>query len=109
MCAFILCVCLKLAHLHAHTRELAASAVNTCSLLVLSSLSWVTRSSRVCCRYGLWCRVLGHVAFRNRLLARYGTVVAIPYNPGTSNVESMAVDIKAAVEAQAGLSLNSFS
>ena len=54
------------------------------------------------------CRVLGHVAFRNKMLERYGTVVIIPYNTGTSSVESMAVAIKAAVEGKTGLSLDSF-
>ncbi|KAL3149829.1 hypothetical protein ABBQ38_013650 [Trebouxia sp. C0009 RCD-2024] len=53
-------------------------------------------------------RVLGHVAFRNSMLARYGTVVTVPYSRGTSNAESMAGDIKALVEAKTGLPLDSF-
>ena len=56
----------------------------------------------------LWCSLLGHVAFRNQMLARYGTVVTIPYNPDMSNAEGMAGDIKAAVEAKTGLPLDSF-
>ena len=55
-----------------------------------------------------WCRVLGHVTFRNKMLARYGTLVAIPYSPGNSTAESMAGDIKAAVEVKTGLPLDSF-
>ena len=51
---------------------------------------------------------MGHVAFRNQLLARYGTVVTIPYNPDSSTAENMADDIKAAVEARTGLPLDSF-
>ena len=54
------------------------------------------------------CRVLGHVAFRNKMLARYGTFVTVRYNPNHSNVESMAGDIKAAVEAKTGLPLDAF-
>ncbi|KAL3149748.1 hypothetical protein ABBQ38_013574 [Trebouxia sp. C0009 RCD-2024] len=53
-------------------------------------------------------RLLGHVAFRNKMLEPYGTVVAIPYDPDTSSVESMAGAIKAAVEAKTGLPLDSF-
>ena len=56
----------------------------------------------------LGCRVSGSTAFRNQLLARYGVVVTIPYNPDISTAESMAVDIKAAVEAKTGLPLASF-
>ena len=41
------------------------------------------------------------------MLARYGTVVTVPYNQGSS-IESMAGDIKAAVEAKTGLPLGSF-
>ena len=47
-------------------------------------------------------RVIGHVAFRHKMLARYGTVVDVPYKQGSSSVESMAGDIKAAVEAKTG-------
>ena len=54
------------------------------------------------------CRVLGHVAFTNQLLARYGTVVTITYNPESSTAKSMADDTKAAVEARTGLPLDSF-
>ena len=54
------------------------------------------------------CRVSGSTAFRNQLLARYGTVLAIPYHPDISTAESMAGDIKAAVEAKTGLPLDSF-
>ena len=39
------------------------------------------------------------------MLARYGTVVILPYNQGSSSVESMAGDIKAAVEARAASGL----
>ena len=56
----------------------------------------------------LVCRVIGHVAFRAEMLARYGTVVTVPYKQGSSSVESMAGDIKAAVEAKTGLPLDSF-
>ena len=54
------------------------------------------------------CRVLGPVAFRHQSLARYGTVVAVPFNPDDSTAASMADDIKAAVEAKTGLPLDSF-
>ena len=54
------------------------------------------------------CRVVGSATFRNQLLARYGTVVTIPYNPDSSTAESMAEDIRAAVEAKTGLPLDSF-
>ena len=54
------------------------------------------------------CRLLGHVAFRLRMLGRYGTVVTVAYSPGKSNVESMAGAVKAAVEAKMGLPLDSF-
>ncbi|KAL3149818.1 hypothetical protein ABBQ38_013640 [Trebouxia sp. C0009 RCD-2024] len=53
-------------------------------------------------------RVLGHVAFKNKMLRRYGTVVTMPYDPEKSSVESMAGHIKAAVEAKTGLPLDSF-
>ncbi|KAL3149842.1 hypothetical protein ABBQ38_013663 [Trebouxia sp. C0009 RCD-2024] len=53
-------------------------------------------------------RLMGHVAFRNKMLGRYGTVVTSPYNSNHSSVESMAGDIKAAVEAKTGLPLDSF-
>ena len=53
-------------------------------------------------------RVLGHVAFRLKMLERYGIVVTVPYNQGSSSAESMAGDIKAAVEAKTGLPLDSF-
>ncbi|KAL3149830.1 hypothetical protein ABBQ38_013651 [Trebouxia sp. C0009 RCD-2024] len=53
-------------------------------------------------------RVLGHVALRHQMLGRYGTVVTVPNNPDHSSVESMAGDIKAAVEARTGLPLDSF-
>ena len=59
-----------------------------------------------CC--DLRCRILGPVAFRKCLLARYGSVVAVPYHPDNSTAESMAVDIQAAVEAKTGLHLDSF-
>ena len=55
----------------------------------------------------LVCRLLGRAAFRHKMLARYGTVVTVPYNQGSS-IESMAGDIKAAVEAKTGLPLNAF-
>ena len=42
------------------------------------------------------------------MLGRYGTVVTIPYRPGSGSEESMAGDIKAAVEAQTGLPISSF-
>ena len=42
------------------------------------------------------------------MLARYGTFVTVRYNPNHSNVESMAGDIKAAVEAKTGLPLDAF-
>ena len=51
---------------------------------------------------------MGHTIFRNHLLGRYVTVVTIPYRPGSSSVDSMAGDIKAAVEAQTGLPFTSF-
>ncbi|KAL3146654.1 hypothetical protein ABBQ32_000882 [Trebouxia sp. C0010 RCD-2024] len=53
-------------------------------------------------------RLLGEVAFRNKMLRRYGTVAIIFYNPDKSSAESMAGDIKAAVEAKTGLPLDSF-
>ena len=56
----------------------------------------------------IWCRLLGHVALRNTMLERFGTVVTVPYNPDSSSVESMAGAIKAAVEAKTGLPLDSF-
>ena len=54
------------------------------------------------------CRLLGSVAFRHKMLGCYGTVVTVPYQQGSSSVESMAGAIKAAVEAKTGLPLNSF-
>ncbi|KAL3149833.1 hypothetical protein ABBQ38_013654 [Trebouxia sp. C0009 RCD-2024] len=53
-------------------------------------------------------RVLGHVSFRHQMLGRNGTVVTVPYDPDHSSVQSMAGDIKAAVEAKTGLPLDSF-
>lgn len=55
-----------------------------------------------------WCRAVGHAAFRNKLLERYGTVVTIPYKSDNTTVKSMARDIKAAVQAMTGLPLDSF-
>ena len=55
----------------------------------------------------LLCRLLGRAAFRQEMLARYGTVVSVLYNKGSS-VDSMAGDIKAAVEAKTGLPLDAF-
>ena len=60
------------------------------------------------CSFDLGCRLLDSAAFRSQLLTRHGTVVAIPYNPDISTAESMACDIKAAVEAKTGLPLDSF-
>ncbi|KAL3149823.1 hypothetical protein ABBQ38_013644 [Trebouxia sp. C0009 RCD-2024] len=40
-------------------------------------------------------RLLGHVAFRNKMLGRYSTVVTIPYNPDKSNAQSVADAISA--------------
>ena len=54
------------------------------------------------------CRLLGQVAFRYKMLERYGPVVTVPYKQGSSSVEGMAGDIKAAVEAKTGLPLDSF-
>ncbi|KAL3149784.1 hypothetical protein ABBQ38_013610 [Trebouxia sp. C0009 RCD-2024] len=54
------------------------------------------------------CRLLGHVAFRLKMLGRYGTVVTVPYKQGRSSMESMAGAIKEAVEAKTGLPLDSF-
>ena len=48
------------------------------------------------------------MAFRAKMLARHGTVVDIPYSQASSSVESMAGDVKAAVEAKTGLLLDSF-
>ena len=56
----------------------------------------------------LVCRLLGRAAFRHKMLARYGTVVIVIFKQGSSSVESMAGDIKAAVEAKTGLPLDSF-
>ena len=56
----------------------------------------------------LLCRLLGHVAFRMKMLERCGTVVTISYNPDHSNTKRMAGAIKAAVEAKTGLPLDSF-
>ncbi|KAL3149778.1 hypothetical protein ABBQ38_013604 [Trebouxia sp. C0009 RCD-2024] len=53
-------------------------------------------------------RLLGRVAFKNKILGRHGTVVTVPYKQGNSSVESMADAIKAAVEAKTGLPLDSF-
>ncbi|KAL3149780.1 hypothetical protein ABBQ38_013606 [Trebouxia sp. C0009 RCD-2024] len=53
-------------------------------------------------------RLLGRVAFRNKMLGRYGSVVTIPYKHGRGSVESMVGAIKAAVEAKTGLPLDSF-
>ena len=53
-------------------------------------------------------RLLGRVAFRHTMLGRYGTMVTVPYQRGSSSVESMAGDIRAAVEAKTGLPLDSF-
>ncbi|KAL3146607.1 hypothetical protein ABBQ32_000841 [Trebouxia sp. C0010 RCD-2024] len=53
-------------------------------------------------------RLLGRVAFRNKMLGRYGAVVTIPYKQGRSSVESMAGVIKAAVEGKTRLPLDSF-
>ncbi|KAL3149785.1 hypothetical protein ABBQ38_013611 [Trebouxia sp. C0009 RCD-2024] len=53
-------------------------------------------------------RLLGHVAFRLKMLGRYGTVVTVPYKQGRSGVERMAGAIKAAVEAKTRLPLDSF-
>ena len=56
----------------------------------------------------LECRLLGHVVFRNSMLGQYGTVVTVPYKQGSSTASSMAVDIRAAVEARTGLPLEAF-
>ena len=56
----------------------------------------------------LACRVLGHVAFRAEMLGHHGTVLVIPFNQGRSSVESVAGDIKAAVEAKTSLPLDAF-
>ncbi|KAL3149807.1 hypothetical protein ABBQ38_013632 [Trebouxia sp. C0009 RCD-2024] len=53
-------------------------------------------------------RLLGSVAFRLKMLGRYGTVVTVPDKQGRSSVESMAGAIKAAVEDKTGLPLDSF-
>ena len=55
----------------------------------------------------LACRILGHVAFIYKMLARHGTVEFVPYNH-THSAESLAGEIKAAVEAKTGLPLDSF-
>ena len=88
--------------------ELARAILKTylvvvCNACLASTWTW---SSKAVCR--CVCKVLGHVAFRNQLLVRYGTAVTIPYNPDSSTVESMAADMKAAVEAKTGLPLDSF-
>ncbi|KAL3149790.1 hypothetical protein ABBQ38_013616 [Trebouxia sp. C0009 RCD-2024] len=51
--------------------------------------------------------LLGHVALKLEMLGHYGTVMTVCYDPGHSNAESMAGDIKAAVEAKTGLPLDS--
>ena len=42
------------------------------------------------------------------MLERYGTVVMVPYQQGSSSASSMAADIRAAVEARTGLPLEAF-
>ncbi|KAL3149746.1 hypothetical protein ABBQ38_013572 [Trebouxia sp. C0009 RCD-2024] len=54
------------------------------------------------------CRALGHAAFRSTMLARYGTVVTVPYKPANTNVKRLAHVVKEAVEAKTGLPLDSF-
>ena len=40
------------------------------------------------------CRVLGPVAFTQQSLARYGTVVAVPYNPDNSLQRAWQVTLR---------------
>ena len=54
------------------------------------------------------CRVLGHVAFRNSLLERYGTVVSVPYKHKTGSMDGLAADIRAGVEGKTRLPLEAF-
>ncbi|KAL3146576.1 hypothetical protein ABBQ32_000816 [Trebouxia sp. C0010 RCD-2024] len=55
-----------------------------------------------------WRRALGHAAFRSKMLARYGTVVTVPYKPANTNVKRLAHVVKEAVEGKTGLPLDSF-